>query len=41
MTFLEMWNAVRDKDENDTEFEDEQFWPKYPYDAQQKRFIQL
>ena len=36
--FLEMWNAVSDKDENDTDFE--QFLPKYPYEAQQTGFIQ-
>ena len=38
VTFLEMWNAVSDKDENDTDFE--QFLPKYPYEAQQIGFVQ-
>ena len=38
VTFLEMWNAVSDKDENDTDFE--KFLPKYPYEAQQTGFIQ-
>lgn len=38
VTFLEMWNAVNDKDENDTDFA--QFLLEYPYKAQQTGFVQ-
>ena len=38
VTFLEMWNAVSDRDENDTEFS--RFLTDYPYEAQQTGFIQ-
>ena len=38
VTFLEMWNAVSDKDENDTDLE--QFLLEYSYEAQQTGFIQ-
>lgn len=38
VTFLEMWNAISDRDENDTEFS--RFLTDYPYEAQQTGFIQ-
>ena len=38
VTFLEMWNAVSDRDENDTDFS--RFLTDYPYEAQQTGFIQ-
>ena len=38
VTFLEMWNAVNDKDENDTDFA--RFLLEYPYKAQQTGFVQ-
>ena len=38
VTFLEMWNAVSDKDKNDTDLE--QFLLEYSYEAQQTGFIQ-
>ena len=38
VTFLEMWNAVNDKDENDTDFA--QFLLEYPYKAHQTGFVQ-
>ena len=38
MTFLEMWNAVSDKDQNDADFT--KFLPDYPYAAKQTGFIQ-
>ena len=38
VTFLEMWNAVSDKDRNDVDFT--KFLPDYPYAAKQTGFIQ-
>ena len=38
VTFLEMWNAVSDKDQNDADFT--KFLPDYPYAAKQTGFIQ-
>ena len=38
VTFLEMWNAVSDKDQNDVDFT--KFLPDYPYAAKQTGFIQ-
>ena len=38
VTFLEMWNAVSEKDENDTDFS--KFLAEYSYEAQQTGFIQ-
>ena len=38
VTFLEMWNAVSEKDKNDTDFA--QFLPEYAYEAQQTGFVQ-
>ena len=39
VTFLEMWNAVSDKDENDTDLE--QFLLEYSYEAQQTGLYSL
>ena len=39
VTFLEMWNAVNDKDENDTDFA--RFLLEYPYKAQQLSLIHI
>ncbi len=36
-TFLEMWNAIRGDDENDTDYE--AFFPDYPYQAKEKGFV--
>ena len=38
VTFLEMWNAVSDKDRNDTDFS--LYLPEYEYHAKQNGFIQ-
>ena len=38
ITFLEMWNAVNDKDKNDTDFE--KYLLPYEYHAEQSGFIQ-
>ena len=38
VAFLEMWNAVSDKDQNDADFT--KFLPDYPYAAKQTGFIQ-
>ncbi|MDD2959266.1 MAG: cardiolipin synthase [Lachnospiraceae bacterium] len=38
VTFLEMWNAVKEKDKNDTDFES--YLPKTDYTAREQGFIQ-
>ncbi|MBO7711024.1 MAG: cardiolipin synthase, partial [Lachnospiraceae bacterium] len=37
VTFLEMWNAIKGDDENDTDFE--QYLPDVPYQAQEEGFV--
>jgi cardiolipin synthase len=37
VTFLEMWNACEEGDENDTEFD--QYFPNIPYEAEEDGFI--